>query len=216
MDENFVDPGMIDAEIAQRAILKWAMDCYSYTDRSTEDVKPLFNLMPHSYFGKYAKIAEWFAKNGAQYTPEFAHYGKKEGILKEYTSLLESAMFCVDPYPECKILARIALGNAAGRPDVIDALKKYEEIVNRINEMRTGSAARKYSGVSVFTDLHEELHEKHEKGDFDALSGYSTGMPNLDRLTDGLRKGTVTRLSAYANTGKSKFSYQLTNNLLKQ
>lgn len=65
------------------------------------------------------------------------HFLETEKILKEWNEVFFDSVFtCSDPYKEAKTLFRISLGNLANREDVLDVLKRYEEIVEKIDELR--------------------------------------------------------------------------------
>lgn len=199
------------AQVSQRAILKWIDSIMEESD-----AKELLSSFPVEYFGRYKKIAEWYLSNWKEKTTDFYAFLQKEKLWEEIKSVWDEEFYAVCPYKEAKTLCRIAIMSDAKREDSLERLKEYEDTVERIEELRINYEATKFSGKSVFMGLMEEVCERNATWNHEALSWYSTGMPVLDKVTDGLRKGTVTRLSAYANTGKSKFSYHLTNRLLKQ
>lgn len=197
--------------VSQRAILKWIDEIMD-----DQEAKELLSCFPTKYFGRYEKIAEWYRTKWKERTTDFFRYAQDAKLGEELMGIWEEPFNAICPYNESKILCKYAIVANVKSEDVLSALKVYEETVEKLEWLRIGSEAMKFSGKSVFLDLFEEVAERNTSQDFETLSGYKTGFEVLDKVTDGLRKGTVTRLSAYANTGKSKFSYHLTNNLLKQ
>lgn len=61
------------------------------------------------------------------------HFLETEKLTKEWKEVFFDAIHtCSDPYKEAKTLFRISLGNLANREDVLDVLKRYEEMVEQI------------------------------------------------------------------------------------
>ncbi len=156
-----------EAEYSQRSIVKWC-----YDNGSDVDVKSVLSCFPIKHLGRWAKIGQWFMERGPAYTTDFVRFVVENKMVPEWSELMESSMFCTDPYKEAKILCRIALGEAKSG-DMLSVLKEYESAVERIEEARIGAAAKKYSGQSVLMEIWEDICERIESGDHDSLSGYS-------------------------------------------
>lgn len=198
-----------NARISQISILSWALNIGNKTDSNA-----LLCIIPNRYFGQYAKIADFIRINWPEYTPEFAHYIVNNSLSELYIGLKDPEILCIEPYQEAKTLCRIALGDISNKIDVVEALKYFETIISEIDALRSNAKISKSLWEEVFLKLECDMIEA--KNNPVPTLWIKTGFNTIDSITDGFRKGTVTRLNAYPNTGKSKFSYNLTNNLIKQ
>ena len=99
---------------------------------------------------------------------------------------------------------------------------EFEKLVNLqtafdfIEKKRAWNQSKKYQLRELYDNAIVDLMHKKERLKAWKLLGYETWFPILDKITDGIQKGTVTRMIAYANTWKSKYSYHITNKLLEQ
>ena len=94
---------------------------------------------------------------------------------------------------------------------IIPNLDKVKTILNRIEEIQTGRQTQEYNIDNILYSVQDKI-ERNKKG----MIWYSTGVNTIDKYTDGLRKWSIMRLNAYANTGKSKLSYFVCNNILRK
>lgn len=85
-----------------------------------------------------------------------------------------------------------------------DTITKLNTLYNNLDEQL------KEQGVTPLEESRRFIEIAREK------NGAKTGMEYLDKYIGWLRSGTVTRLSGYANTGKSRFMYRVAINLLRQ
>lgn len=94
----------------------------------------------------------------------------------------------------------------------IDNLTSIKKIFDRIDYIATGN--KKSSIIDLFTQVESEIEIAKEK--WDEPLWYRTWIDTIDKHCEWLQPGTVMTINAYSNTGKSKLSYFMTNNFLKQ
>lgn len=70
--------------------------------------------------------------------------------------------------------------------------------------------------VVTMDQFYEEYTEQQAMLMSGRSLGYKTGIPILDTNCRGLQPGTVTRLTAYSNIGKTRLTAWIMSNLLKQ
>lgn len=92
----------------------------------------------------------------------------------------------------------------------VDAVRRTNEQLQR---MQSDNEAKKYQIGSLYDKIVQDSIKLSKK---EGILGYTTGLSTLDRFTDGLQQGTLMRLTAYSNIGKSKLAYHICNTLLKQ
>lgn len=88
--------------------------------------------------------------------------------------------------------------------------------MKELDEKKTFDFSKRYLIRELYDGAMADLERKEQRKSKWLTLGYSTGFKLLDKYTEGIQKGTVTRLNAYSNVGKSKFSYQIVNQLLDQ
>lgn len=117
-------------------------------------------------------------------------------------------------YDDIKILLRKYIME---RPwDDFEKLVQLQGKFEYIEKQRAENQAQKYMIRDIYDNVIVDLMEKSDRLRKWELLWYSTWFPIIDKITDWLQKGTVTRMVAYANTWKSKFSYHIANRLLEQ
>lgn len=91
--------------------------------------------------------------------------------------------------------------------------QKLENIRVELFKKMSWWESRNYNISNVLSNAYDlSLIAKEKKW----LLWYSTWIKTLDKYTDWLQKGTLMRLTAYSNIGKSKLSYHICNSLLDQ
>ena len=138
----------------------------------------------------------------------------KEWLSEQMANIMTIPFCFPNFYDDIKILLRKYIME---RPwDEFEKLVNLQEKFWFIEKQRAENQSQKYMVREVYDSVIVELMEKKKRLSEWKLLGYSTWFPNLDKITDWLQKGTVTRMVAYANTWKSKFSYHIANQLLEQ
>lgn len=94
----------------------------------------------------------------------------------------------------------------------IDNLSQIKKIFDRIDYISTGE--KKSSMIELFTQVEKNIEIAKDR--WDEPLWYTTGIDTIDKHCEWLQSGTVMTINAYSNTGKSKLSYFMTNNFLKQ
>lgn len=92
----------------------------------------------------------------------------------------------------------------------VDAVRRANEQLQR---MQSDNEAKKYQIGSLYDKIVQDSIKLSKK---EGILGHATGIDSLDRLTEWLQQGTLMRLTAYSNIGKSKLAYHICNQILKQ
>lgn len=93
-------------------------------------------------------------------------------------------------------------------------LKDIKIIRDRIEEIRTWNENKSNSVKVLLYEAQEEIERAMQR--WDEIIWYKTWLQTLDKYTEWLQKWTVMRLNWYSNVWKSKLSYYICNNILKQ
>lgn len=194
----------------QRAILHRLLDSVSeYTE--------LYPILTPSDFWWYGRVWDFLQKNGRKKakidgipTKEICDYCWVEMMVElltpDYSIILS----------EQKSIVELITRNLEVDLKWKFNLEKVSELQERIEKIRIALSWRsldRYNPESIYTELMEEIAMMDGK---EWLMWYSTGIHSLDVVSDGLQRGTVMRLSAYSNVGKSKLSYHICNSILRQ
>jgi len=173
-------------------------------------------IIPNEIFWTYAKLAKvaygktWEEMSFTKMSTEIV----KEWLSEQMANIMTIPFCFPNFYDDIKILLRKYIME---RPwDEFEKLVNLQEKFWFIEKQRAENQSQKYMVREVYDSVIVELMEKKKRLSEWKLLGYSTWFPNLDKITDWLQKGTVTRMVAYANTWKSKFSYHIANQLLEQ
>ena len=108
--------------------------------------------------------------------------------------------------------------------DIINLIREYTPknfndtiksliLIKKIEEKKNVSLSEQYVVWGLYDGMIERGVELRSKV---WMTGYSTWLPTVDGIIDGLTRKHVFRLAAYSNTGKSKLSYFVCNKLLEQ
>lgn len=174
------------------------------------------SILPHEVFWSYAKLAKHF------YSKDYESISLtristdliKDWLSDQMSQIMTTPFSFPSFYDDIKILIRKYIME---RPwDEFEKLVDIQTRYEYIEKQRAVSQSKKYQVAEIYDNLMVDLMQKSDRLRNWELLGYSTWFPILDKLTDWIQKGTVTRTVAYANTGKSKFSYHITNKLLEQ
>lgn len=186
------------------------------TEYGNDKFRRIEEILPYEVFGAYAKLAKhayWKNYEDISLT-RISTELVKEGLSEQMSHILTTPFSFPNFYDDIKILLRKYVMEKQG-----DEFEKLVDIQSRfefIEKQRAVNQSKKYLVREIYDNLIVDLMGKKERLQKGLLLGYSTWFPILDKLTDWIQRGTVTRMVAYANTGKSKFSYNLTNKLLEQ
>lgn len=188
-----------------KSIISWVIDV-----RELSFIK--FNL-----FGRYQRIfdtiknidrseliSQWLLHS------EFAKIWENKNIVE----ILNCEYFSQNPFKDIEYLCKHTLIKKDDPIDeAIQSFKQLEEIKKELYKKMSGWEAKNYSIDNVLNDSYLLSKKARDKK---WILWYSTGLPSLDKYTDWLQKGTVMRLTAYSNIGKSKLSYHICNSILDQ
>ena len=133
-------------------------------------------------------------------------------LTNEYVDMITSGFVVSNFFRDVKTLLKIHFWDKM----TADNFKKYAYIIDQINSAENSSKNNEYLVDNLYEKMLEDLIQKSESMKATGAFGYSYWLQLVDKITKGIQKKKVTRLSAYSNTGKSKFTYQLFNKLLDQ
>lgn len=186
------------------------------TEYGYEQFRRIETIIPHEIFWGYSKLARiaygksWEEMNLTKMSTEIV----KEWLSEQMSHIMTISFSFPDFYDDIKILLRKYIMERNG--DEFEKLVLLQEKFLYIEKQKAENQSQKYMVREIYDNVIVELMEKKERLKNWELLWYSTWFHFLDKITDGLQKGTVTRMVAYANTGKSKFSYHIANRLLEQ
>lgn len=101
-----------------------------------------------------------------------------------------------------------------------DSSKSIDEVITIAQDWLTKAALAQADDsckANTLGDLYENFLEMKEKYNTTSsgILGYATGFKLLDLYAEGLQRGTVTRINAYSNTGKTQVMIRILCNLLR-
>ncbi len=167
-------------------------------------------------FGAYSSLAKiaywksWVELQEYKNSTEIA----KHWLIEPYLESLTSPFYFPNFYDDIKILTKeFIMGQ---RIDQFEKLVEIQKTFSILDEKKAFNASKKYLITELYDSAMVDLMQKKDRKAEWLTLGYSTGFRLLDLYTEGVQKGTVMRLNAYSNVGKSKFSYQIANELLNQ
>lgn len=169
-----------------------------------------FHLLDTKIFWGYKKVWDYVIKHGRGNEPDLTDICFSCWIT-DTTALMELAyeVFTWDPVRYLK--------EAVARYNYSDPTKLsmefYEETVKLLEEIdniREWEQEAQYTLQSIASEMMDETYSETRKP-------IPTLIKELDSILWGwVPVGWVTRITAYSNTGKSKFAYFIASNLLKQ
>ena len=170
-----------------------------------------------SIFGVYQKVFDTIKQIPKEELTEQGYIHNSFAKLNMNDALTEIMMcqyFSINIYKDLEYVCKsFILDRKLDMEESIKWVKKLEEIRLELYKLMSNWESKQYAVDSVLSDSYElSLIAKNKKG----ILGYSTGLPSLDKYTDWLQKGTVMRLTAYSNIGKSKLSYHICNSVINQ
>lgn len=188
----------------QRFLIAWFL-----SDWHSEDYKW---VIKSKMFWIYQDVFEYLIENGNNFTPDLL----KVISWEEFTTVMwfYSSDFVTnrDKYI-LELFDWYVKTSFEDWNDIFSRLNDIKKIRDRLEEIRTGNISKDYSITNLLIEAENlSLIMKDKEG----ILGYKTWLPTLDKYTEWLQKWTVMRLNAYSNIGKSKLSYFICNNLLKQ
>lgn len=189
---------------------------FIYGDYNAQDFK---EILEPKMFGAYARLYEVFTlydkdrlvKDG-MLTTEAMTICSTEKLNAVMTEVMTSPYYSFYTYSDIGFL--IQNYYKSKNPDdvfaMVDAIRQRKE---KLAKMHSDIEAKKYQIGSLYDKIVTDAVALSDKK---GILGYSTGIKTLDSFTDGLQKGTLMRLTAYSNIGKSKLAYHICNSLLRQ
>lgn len=195
-----------EAQEYQKAILNWIMS----SDQGKYVWKSISVFVDTTIFWKYQTLANIIIGNlwEEQNTEILNKKQMKEWSEVSICDFIFSKNYIQDIKELCK-LQFIALSDWDDFEKLLDTKKKLDQL----DILIANKDSEKYKVWGLFDKIYEESERLKN---YKWILWYRTGLPTLDKFTDWLQKGTVMRLTAYSNIGKSKVSYWICNELLKQ
>lgn len=181
-----------------------------------EQFRRIETIIPNEIFWSYYKLAKlaywknWEEMSLTKMSTEIV----KEWISDQMSHIMTISFSLPSFYDDIKILLRKYIMEKNG--DEFEKLVELQSKFDYIEKQRAENQAQKYMVREIYDNVISELMEKSDRLRNWELLWYNTWFPILDKITDWLQKWTVTRMVAYANTWKSKFSYHIANKLLEQ
>lgn len=197
-------------------VAKAVLHQFIYGNYNAQDFK---EILEPKMFGAYARLYEVFTlyekerlvKDG-MLTTEAMTLCSKESLNAVMTEVMTSSYYSFYVYNDIGFL--IQNFYKSKNPDdvfaMVDAIRQRKE---KLAKMHSDIEAKKYQIGSLYDKIVTDAVALSDKK---WILGYSTGIKTLDTFTDGLQKGTLMRLTAYSNIGKSKLAYHICNSLLRQ
>ena len=168
-------------------------------------------ILSEKMLGMYGKIFTYLAKGGNNNTPEFFSLlldlwpGEGKELMEIGASIPMEILLpgYVKEYFEWYALEHTE--------KTIIYLEKVKSIIAKLDAMGKGMNEDRISDLLMAVESDIDIAKN--RGDLPL--GYRTGIEFLDSRCEGIQAWTVTRLNAYSGTGKSKLTYFICNNLLR-
>lgn len=173
------------------------------------------NVIDTSYFMKYKKVWDYVKKNGKWENPDFVDIVESCWIpnLGDFMNEIMDMSFkeySGDPVVYLKELLDGIYCSTIQKATPEDYYKLIS-LKEEIDKIRSWEWNKAYSIQSIASELMDSVYSNSYKTHIKTL------IPELDEIIWWwVLPWTVTRITAYSNTGKSKFAYFLASNLLKQ
>lgn len=167
------------------------------------------------YFWRYKKVWDYVKKNGKGENPDFVSIVESCWItnLGEFMDEIMDISFkeySGDPVTYLKELLDGIYCSTIQKATPEDYYKLIS-LKEEIDKIRSWEWNKAYSIKSIALELMDSVYSNSYKVHTKTL------IPELDEIIWGwVLPWTVTRITAYSNTGKSKLAYFLASNLLKQ
>lgn len=193
----------------QKAILKKIFE-WNFNHKEIHFIDfPIFWRLQKIY-DTIKKLPEEEFKRDWYIHTEFAKLWDNKTIVE----IMTSDYFSYNVYKDIEFLAKTyLLWKDLDIDESIESVKKLETIRKELYKKMSGWESKRYSVDNVLNESYLLSKQAKEKK---WILGYSTGLKTLDKYTDWLQKGTVMRVTAYSNIGKSKLSYHVCNSIIDQ
>lgn len=198
----------------KQELQKSVMNSIFFMESSFYEFSALSKAIDTMIFGKYKKLAD-IAKSKRIFSElQLSNISTDiiTGNLSELFKEIIVADFTIaNIYRDVKILV-----NEAKQWHDLETIIELQETFKKLDEIRAWEFSKNYRIEELYDGAIWDLTIKSDRKKEGKTLGYETWLPLLDKYTEWIQKGTVTRLNAYSNVGKSKFSYQIVNKLLDQ
>lgn len=184
---------------------------HEYDFLSWQEIKQFVPIEIFWEFRDFLKFCEWKNFAGIQFSKISTDIVKSK-LSEQWVQIITTNFTMSDFFEDIKILIKTLYNPNIG----FDSLIKVQEIITKLDEKKAQYGSKKYLIGNLYDSALNELWKRAERKEKWLSLGYSTGFQLLDKYTEGVQKGTVMRLNAYSNVGKSKFSYQIVNSLIDQ
>lgn len=195
-----------EAQEYQKSILNWIMS----SDQGKYVWKSVSGFIDTSIFWTYETLAKIIINNEwEEQTTEILNQKQmKQWSEVSICEFVYSKNYINDIKQLCKIQF-IALSDW----DDFEKLLETDKNLKKLDNLIANKESERYKVWNIFDSMYMEAERlKNHKW----ILWYHTWLPTLDKFTEWLQKGTVMRLTAYSNIGKSKLSYGICNEILKQ
>lgn len=168
-------------------------------------------ILSSKMMGIYGKLFSYLANGGDKNTPDY--------MILLHSLWSEEAIELLDMWFNMhfesalpRYVKEYIEWYAFQNPKVsMENLSKIKAVIGKLDSID------KWLWTENMMDLfHEVENDIEEHRSSNGMLWFSTGIATIDENCEGLQRGTVTSLIAYAGTGKSKLSYFICNKLLKQ
>lgn len=194
-------PVPIEIQYVQKYLIAWFIEYWA------EEYK---GILTGKMFGRLWEMFEYLRDNGNQKKPEFYTIATK---IEDFTDIIDMTQDVYTKYDLPKYARQLfEYYISINQSKSIENLDKVKSVLDRIEYINTWS--KKSTIFDVFSQVEQTIEEN--KWRWDEPVWYATWIQTIDKHCDGLRPWTVMRINAYSNTGKSKLSYFMVNNFLRQ
>lgn len=166
-------------------------------------------ILSKNMFGMYWDIFEYLIDT-TQWTPEYWVLLSKIDNVHELYDLWSEVYTRFDLPRYAKQLFEYYV--TINQSKSIGNIENIKKIFDRIDFISTGN--KKSTVHDLFLKVEWEIEIAKER--WDKPLWFETWIQTIDKHCEWLQAGTVMTINAYSNTGKSKLSYFICNNILKQ
>lgn len=187
-----------------------------FSDIGHTQFQSIESCIPFEIFWRYKRLAE-FAKWKTREELDISKSSTeivKQWLQGDIIQLMNVNFSYPSFYDDIKILVKeYFIGK---QWDEFEKLLTIQEVYKTIDEKKASYISQSYKIKSLYDEMITELDRRRDRKQKWEILGYSFWFPLLDKYTDWLQRWTLMRLNAYSNIWKSKFSYQIVNEFLRQ
>lgn len=182
------------------------------TDSGYYQFRMVQSIIDPIHFGMYWKLIELAMEDKFQDKINRSTEIIKRGLGSQYIEAIDWQFHLIDFFDDLAFLLKTVYLSSQNYEDIVE----LQEKLDYIKDKKAFDNSKNYIIRELYDGCITELSEFMERKKSWKTLWYSYWFPILDRYTEWIQRGTVTRLNAYTNVGKSKFSYHVVNSLLDQ